>query len=130
MAIITGLTGGLGIYFSAYVGEHGENVGEKLSPLGNAAVEIKFSTAAAQLWIEEIVSRDREKNIQIVWDLLNRSIWYCDAILEGGVRNEKVFFPTEDPQVKEKIEVVKQKLLHLIDIDHQRYEEFQLVLLS
>lgn len=122
MAIITGLTGGLGIYFSVVVGEHGETVGEQLSPLGNAALEMKFSIASAQLWIEEIITRKRDKDIQVAWDLMNDAIWYCDAILAGGKRSGKTFLPTKDPKVKEKIIRVKRKISELRNIAKKRYK--------
>ena len=121
-ALLTASTGLLGLYFTTTVGEEGKNIGLRLAPLGDAAMEIKLAAANAHLTLEEVINqRDSGAKIEDVWKSLDESLWYADAILQGAENSEGHFYPSEDPQVREKISAVKEKLIKFISISHQRY---------
>jgi len=99
-----------GMYSSKTIGQGGIVVGQRLAPLADAALEIKFATTKANLILEEILAGDTSKDINQVWQHLDEAQWYCDAVLQGGKNNDKEFFATSDPRVKGRIELVKSKL--------------------
>lgn len=123
VAIITAITGFLGIYYSSSVGESGENVGVELAPLGDAAMEIKLTATTAHLIFEEILAGDATEDIDEVWKLLDESLWYCDAILSGGTNDEGTFVASTNPYVLKEINEVKTSLNNFIKSAHQRYDQ-------
>ncbi len=123
VAVITAITGMIGMHFSSYVGERGENVGAKLAPLGDAAMEIKLTATTAHLLFEEILAGDTSEDINQVWKLLDETLWYCDAILKGGQNDEGIFVATKNPQVREKIREVRVSVEGFIAGAHQRYDQ-------
>lgn len=115
--------GGIGIYFTNYIGDQGNTVSEKLAPLGNAAIKIIISATKAHLLFEEIVSGNQNEDIQEVWDLLDEALWYSNAILNGAVNDKRIFHAVEDPQVRRKIEAVQKSIEQFIESTHQRYNQ-------
>ena len=63
-------------------------VSERLAPLGDAAMEIKLMATTAHLIFEEIEGED----VQVVWNLLDKTLFYVDAILNGGENDEDTFY--------------------------------------
>ena len=122
-ALITALTGGFGIYYTNSIGHFGSHVGEELAPLADASMEIKLSAVEAHLIFEEIMAGDESENINEVWDLLDESIWYCDAILKGGKNDEGIFFPTNNPLVRQKVAQVKKNIEQFVQAAHKRYDQ-------
>ena len=53
----------------------------RFSPLINASHEIRYEATMAHLWLEEILSGDREVNIESIWEHLDRAEWYAQAML-------------------------------------------------
>ncbi|MDM8535780.1 methyl-accepting chemotaxis protein [Desulfobacterales bacterium HSG17] len=119
--LIAGLVGSLGAYYTNLVGEEGYKVGAELSPLGDAAMEIKLVSTKAHLIFEEILAGDTTENINEVWDLFDSSIWYCDAILKGGENEEGIFFASHAPEIQKKVEAVKKSINKFIESAHSRY---------
>ncbi len=125
VSLITGLTGGLGIYYSKNIGEHGVHSAEKLAPLGDAAMEIKLTAANAHLKLEEVMAGDSTENIEHVQELLNETAWYCDAIVNGGQNAEGTFYASENKEVRQKINDVKKSVLAFAEMARQRVEKNQ-----
>ena len=124
MALISAITGALGIFFVHTVGHHGENVGAALAPIGDAAMEIKLDATHAHLLFEEIMSGDQSENIGEVWALLDSSRWYANAILNGGKNDEGTFISTKDPRVRQKIKSVENRIEVFIQNAHHRYDQY------
>ncbi|NQU65856.1 MAG: hypothetical protein HQ517_16470 [SAR324 cluster bacterium] len=122
-AIITAITGGFGIYYSSSIGHYGTYVGEKLAPLGDAAMEMELSAFQAHLLFEEIMAGDTSKNIDDVWELLNETIWYCDAIAKGGKNQVGTFFPTENNAVKQRMAQIKTYVWQFIEVAKKKYDQ-------
>jgi methyl-accepting chemotaxis protein len=99
-----------GMYSSKTIGQGGIAVGQKLAPLADAALEIKFATTRAHLLLEKILAGDTSRDINKVWQHLDQAQWYCEAVLRGGKNNDKEFFATSDPRVKGRIELANAKL--------------------
>ncbi len=121
MAVLTGLAGMIGGWTANKLGGDGVLVAERLAPLGDAAMEIKLSATAAHLIFEEIMAGDAGEDVQVVWDLLDESRFYADAILNGGENDEGRFFPSEDPVVRSNVEKVLQNLDSFVAVAEERY---------
>ena len=123
VSIFLAFAGVMGINFTKNVGNEGVFVGERLAPLADAAMEIRLSALEAHLIFEEILAGDTSEDIQSVWDLLNESLFYTDAILSGGTNKEGTFYASEDPKVLDKAKSLRKDLLDFIEIAQKRYTE-------
>jgi methyl-accepting chemotaxis protein len=123
LALLTAAAGSVGMLASWRIGEHGVAVGERLAPLGDAAMEIKLTATQAHLLFEEIMSGDDGEDINEVWSLLDETRFYTRAILEGGENDEGRFYPTDSPEVRRKIENVQRMVEAFIDSARKRYAQ-------
>ncbi|WP_073953913.1 methyl-accepting chemotaxis protein [Thalassospira sp. TSL5-1] len=122
MAVIVATIGIAGVYFTVSTGQEGDKVAVELAPLGDAAMEIKLSATKAHLIFEEIMSGDSSENIQEVWDLLDESAWYANAILKGGENDEGTFVASKNADIQEKTKKVVVAIGEFITTAHQRYD--------
>ena len=120
--LIAGAVGGVGAYFTNLVGHEGYNVGAKLAPLSDAAMEIKLTATQAHLLFEEILAGDTTEDIDEVWELFDSTLWYCEVILTGGENEEGKFVASTDPEVIKKVKIVKQSVEKFIRSAHERYD--------
>lgn len=84
----------------------GTRMTAKYAPLVDAAMEIKLEATIGHLWFEEIVSGDRHEAIEYVWERLDSSVWYTNAMLNGDESEEGVFIALRDPQMARQLEQV------------------------
>lgn len=124
LSIIVGIAGACGIFFVNRVGEEGVQAGKKLAPLADAMMEIKLNATHAHLILEEIMAGDKDENVQKVWMLFDESLWYANAILSGGQKENITILPTESPEIKKKIEKVIIQIKELIQSAKIRYSKF------
>ena len=99
IAIVAGISGVVSVVMVNRLGNISEEVGAGLAPLADAAMEIKLTATEAHLLIEEILSGDEGEDINRVWELLGQTLWYANAILDGGENSEGTFRPSTDPAV-------------------------------
>ncbi|MEZ5878343.1 MAG: methyl-accepting chemotaxis protein [Tepidamorphaceae bacterium] len=121
MVAISIISGQVNHRISKQIGDNGIEAGEKLAPLGDAAMEIKLSATHAHLLFEEIMSGDDGESIDEVWKLLDETRFYVNAILNGGSNDEGTFYPSEDPLVREKIAEVQVSVDAFIEAAKRRY---------
>lgn len=121
LALLTGITGFFGIYYSTQVGIQGENIGKKLMPLSDASMEIKYLATEAHLWFEEVMAGDNSIDIEIIWDKLNEVQWYCNAIINGGENDEGIFIASDNPEIKTKIEALRGELTNFTTAARVRF---------
>lgn len=122
LAFLVALSSGLGLAFTIAAGGAGVHVSRNLAPLGDAAMEIKFSATKAHLIFEEIMAGDEGEDVQVVWDLLDEASWYANAILNGGENDEGTFVPSDSPAVRDKMALVIKDIDAFIAVAHQRYD--------
>lgn len=126
LVIISGAAGLITQSYMWRVEEGGHNLGAKLAPLGDAAMEIKLTATHAHLLFEEIMSGDEGESIDEVWGLLEETRFYSNAILNGGSNDEGTFHPTESAEVREKIEQVLTSLDGFVAAAKSRYASLSL----
>ncbi|WP_413718738.1 methyl-accepting chemotaxis protein [Silicimonas sp. MF1-12-2] len=78
----------------------GEEVGARLAPLLDAAMEIKIFAGDAHLVMEEIMAGDTTRNMSEVIGGLERAQFFAKAIVDGGETADGVIHPSEDPLVR------------------------------
>ncbi len=121
MALLTGVAGVIGGWTASSIGGEGVRVAERLAPLGDAAMEIKLSATEAHLIFEEIMAGDEGEDIQVVWDLLEETRFFANAILKGGENDEGRFYASDDPVVRGYTEKVLANLDAFIQVAQSRY---------
>jgi len=97
-------------------------LGIKNAPLVDASMEIKLAATTAHLWFEEILTGTEEKEaIERVWKLLDKAVWYADAIIKGGKNEEGTFYPVDDKDIEDKVMLVKSQLQEFLKNAHFRF---------
>ncbi len=122
LAGISGVAGGVGLWSERGIGEAGLLVAERLAPLGDAAMEIKLTATEAHLIFEEIMAGDEGENVQQVFDLLDQTRFYANAVLNGGENDEGKFIATEDPLVQRNMRQVLEQLDVFVAMARKRYD--------
>ncbi|HEY6724705.1 MAG TPA: methyl-accepting chemotaxis protein [Polyangiaceae bacterium] len=121
MALLVCATGLTGIHYVSSVGEEGVRVGEEQAPLTDAAMEIKLASAEAHLKFEEIMGGDEGEDVNQVYAYLDRAIWYCDAVLNGGSNANQRFTAAKDPEVRDRFARVREMIQHFKRLAQKRY---------
>ncbi len=102
----------------------GQRIAARHAPLVDAAMEIKLEATVAHLWFEEIMSGDRNEDIESVWHHLDKAMWYATVMLDGGENEEGVFLPIESPELRNQIESVRKNIQSFKEIAKERYNTF------
>ena len=97
------------------------DIAQRYAPLVDAAMEIKLEATTAHLWLEEILSGDRQEHINEVWQGLERADWYAGAMLDGARNAEGHYLPLRDPALRSAIERVRQSLAEFREIAEVRH---------
>jgi len=93
------------------------------APLADASMEIIISAVKAHLWFEEIISgAEKPEKINDVWQLLDESLWYADAMLEGGQNAKNVFYSVNDNIIRAKLLSIKTAIEAFSKIAQSRFE--------
>lgn len=107
------------ISFSLYLGNR---MIAQYTPLIDAAMEIKLETTTAHLWFEEILSGDREEDMELVWKNINNAEWYARAMLVGGENQEGVFIPLDKEKLQNDIRIVLKEIENFRQTTKIRFE--------
>ena len=122
---------GLMILFALwYVMNTGSRIAKHYFPLINATMEIKLEATTAHLWFEEIITGDRDEDIDKVWSHINRAEWFARAMLEGGENAEGVFISLNDPELREDILVVLEQIKEFRSIARDRYPNSEISIIG
>lgn len=121
ISLIAMLSSSFAISFLVKIKKNNEEIGIKLAPLGDAIMELKLTATKAHLVFEEVMAGDKSENIQEVWDLLDETLWYCDAILSGGTNDKSTFYKTENDEIRRRIEKVKKQVEEFIKSAKNRH---------
>lgn len=106
------------------------NIGSKMTlkytPLIDAAMEIKLEATTAHLWFEELLTGDRNTDIEDIKQKIDSAIWYAKAMKYGGSNEEGTFIALEDKELIAKIEDVLEQLQEFSEVSDIRYQSFQI----
>ncbi|MCB1340383.1 MAG: methyl-accepting chemotaxis protein [Pseudooceanicola sp.] len=102
--------GGVVTWAFLRVAANGLEVGEHLSPIGDAAMELQLNAALANIEMEEILAGQDDRGFDVVERLLDESAFYVGAILDGAQNAEGHFHPTTSQAVRDHILAVRDDL--------------------
>ena len=101
-----------------YSFERGHDLSVKYGPMVDAIMVVKYETTTSHLWLEEILSGDKNEKIDIVKKHIENAKWYINAMLNGGENYEGVFIALSNLKLRESI--------HELDKDLDEYERLSL----
>ncbi len=104
------------------IADEGREAGRELSPLADAALNIKLSATRAHLLFEEIMAGDEGEDINEVYRLLDESLWYARAIVEGGEKDGWVVYPSKSPEVRRIMQEVQEEIQSFTEVARARYQ--------
>ena len=104
--------------YSYYVGKHMATV---YTPLIDVTMEIKLESTIAHLKFEEILSGDRNRDMEQVEKHIEQADWYAEAILQGGENPEGKFIPLKNDLLRKEIKEVRNKIAKFKNIMDERY---------
>lgn len=90
LLVVVAIQGFSAIGLLSMVGSEGREVAEELNPLADAAMEVKLMATTAHLVFEEIMSGDEGESIDEVWQAIDDSRWFANAVVNGGERGVHV----------------------------------------
>lgn len=102
--------------------EAGKRIGEELTPLADASMEIKLSATTAHLLFEEIMAGDDGESIDEVWSLIEEAKWFANAIISGGENDDGVFYPSESATVVSTMKNVVLEIAKFQESGRLRYQ--------
>jgi len=123
-ACLVASVGFIGYHYVNDIGDKGYNTGAKLAPLGQAIKSLQLSAMRAHLLFEEILAGDAEEDINDVWRLLDESLFYCDAIIDGASKDGMSFIATEDKQLRAKMQAVRDSIVAFIKAGRHRHAHY------
>ena len=98
------------VIYAFYVGERINTLDE---PMIDAVMEIKLEAEASDLWFEELIRGNLSADTKTIWQPLEQSVWYLNAIVHDG-KNRKAFYsPLNDDTTQNLVHLVQQKLAAL-----------------
>jgi len=108
------------LFYLSFV--EGKKIIEKYAPLVDAAMEIRLEATVSHQHLEEMLCGEKENSIVDALVHINESIWYANAMLNGGVNSEGIFLPLEDIYMRNKIADVLSDLKHFKEATINRFE--------
>ena len=101
----------------------GKNISTKYSPLTGAILKLKLYAAQSHLWLEEYLEGDDQESLETVWDNLDKTLWYGQAMLQGGENELDIIRTVEDPVLRKEIEITIKKINTFRDIASERVKQ-------
>jgi signal transduction histidine kinase/CheY-like chemotaxis protein len=93
------------------------------APLANAVMEMQLTATSAHLWLEELMAgKEASNKITSIQQLLDQSLWYANAITNGGTNEKGTFYPVKDLAIQAQIHAVKYFLEKLVNLTQLRFK--------
>jgi two-component system, cell cycle sensor histidine kinase and response regulator CckA len=99
----------------------GDRLARYHAPLADAAMQVQSEAAIGHLWFEEIISGDRDREIEEVWEHLDRAAWFVEAMLEGGEDSGRVISAVEGDALRREIEKVGERVVEFRKLAEERW---------
>jgi len=86
-----------------------------------AAMEARFETACAHLWLEELLGGDKSVDIGLVTRKLDNADWYINAMLEGGRNEHGRYYALTDAELRRHVRKIQEQLAGFRSLVLERY---------
>ena len=101
--------------------QHINRLVSQYSTLVATSIEVKLEIATAHLWLEEIISGDKNESIETVWYHYGKASQHIDEILEGSNVSLANVVTVDDTQIWQDFKDVKKQLIHFRAITLERF---------
>lgn len=110
LLIVVAIQGMTSIGLLSLVGSEGREVAEELNQLADASMEVKLTATTAHLLFEEIMSGDEGESIDEVWQAIDESRWFANAVINGAERDGHVIPPAKSDEVRARMAKVVEQI--------------------
>lgn len=90
-------------------------------PTTYAVTEISRAVTLSKMKLSETLSQRGNGDIKEVWMLMEKALWYCNAVLSGGKNSQYIFIPSQLPEVRSNIQACIQDIQILTTLSNQWY---------
>lgn len=105
------LAGIAGIFFTSRVGSMGVKVGHEFAAQANAAMKIRVGIMKTQTMLNDFIGNGGDGDKGPILAMADDALWYADAVLKGGAREDDEIKATTDPAVAESMNKVQALLV-------------------
>lgn len=119
--ILAGLVTFLVVGAMGYSLLRGNHVAIKYESLIDASVMLRLETTKAHLWLEELIFGDENESVEKIETLLDKSEWYSQAMLNGGMDGAEIFIAVTDHGIRKKVKALQSTQAQFYDLFKQRY---------
>lgn len=123
MYLLVAIVGIIVASLAAYSWNTGFRIHTEYVPQQQAARQIKLEATTLHLWFEEIISGDRDVDMDLIWAHLRRADWYAQALLNGGTDTEQRYAPVTGDQLRRRVETIRRLLAEYDEVIRQRVEQ-------
>jgi len=87
-----------------------------IQPLADASMEIGIDASQAHLWMMEAALDPEHRHFDTAQYFLKRADRWVTAMLDGGTVRSTRLAPLDDPEMRERVQDIKQSIAHLLSI--------------
>jgi methyl-accepting chemotaxis protein len=111
--VIPVVVSAIGWFGIRYVGNTGLMVSNEYAPHVDALMEVKLAATDAHLNLEELITGDDSRSMEVVRRLLDEADWYLDVVITGGTNSEGTYVPTTDSVLRGYVRATQRELAAL-----------------
>lgn len=101
------LAGVAGIFFTSRVGSMGVSVGQELAAQADAAMRIRVDIMQTQRMLKDFIDNGGDGDKGPILARADDALWYAEAVLKGGSRDDVKVEATKNPEVAESMNKVQ-----------------------
>ena len=120
MVVLVGILVVGAVLYSFYIGER---INQLEEPLVDAVMEISVEAVAADLMFKEYLKRNINISRQAIWENLNQSIWYLEALYRQNSSSARIFKPTHSDRTHDMIVELQQQVTKLGQATRAKLEQ-------
>ncbi|HEG42520.1 MAG TPA: response regulator [Phycisphaerales bacterium] len=92
------------------------------APMIDASMEISLEATQAHLWFEEIISGDKNEDIDAVMESIAKADWFARVMLEGGENSKGKYLPLKDETLRSDVMEVREKIATFKQMTLERWD--------
>jgi len=104
-----------------YVGYSSRSIAKKQPPQIRVIGLIKTEIITSHLWLEEVLSGDRNESIEAVNEHFEKANTYTKTLLYGGIVDKAQFIQVTNTDIRKKIQETKKVIDSLFQLTEERY---------
>lgn len=94
-------------------------------PIHNALLEVQYAATKGHLYFEEIIAGDQNESPEKVYELWDEAIAYCDIIIKGGEKNNRIYTAIRNKKEIETVTNMRGAMEEMISYAKQRQQSLK-----